>query len=102
MAEPGIAGAGLAERGGAAAFRRLALIELAVLVGDCGFTRSLENECVLTVNSGAGAICRCAIAVRYYSRGARPFTQSPPWAGRAAVSTATLSNCSVATEYCAR
>lgn len=35
------------------------------------FHEEPENEFFISVNSGAGVICRCAAALRYYPRGAR-------------------------------
>lgn len=35
------------------------------------FHEEPENECFISVNSGAGVICRCAAALRYNPRGAR-------------------------------
>ncbi|GHL77817.1 hypothetical protein ECZU34_55650 [Escherichia coli] len=34
------------------------------------FHEEPENECFISVNSGAGVICRCAAALRYNPRGA--------------------------------
>ncbi len=55
MAESGVSGAGLAVRGEALLFRRMALVELAVLVVIIVHEEP-ENECFISVNSGAGAI----------------------------------------------
>ncbi len=85
--------------GGAAAavlFRRLALIELAVLVV-MWFHEGPENECVLSVNSGAGAICPLRHCCRYLLLAWRARSTQSPWAGRVAGTLARhYPNCSVA------
>ncbi len=96
MAESGVAGAGLAVRGSALLFRRMALVELAVLVVIL-FHEEPENECFISVNSGAGLFA-VAPLLSGITRVARARLQTV--AGRACCrSIATLSNCWVAERW---
>ncbi len=90
MAESGVSGAGLAVRGECVVFRRMALVELAVLVVII-VSREPENECFISVNSGAGVICRWPL-LSGITRVARARLHNRR--GRACCrSIATLSNC---------